>query len=153
MLSSAYKLNKQGDNIQPWRTPFPKHPKYPTIRDQLNKTWHIQTIKFFVVVHWLSHVRLFGTPQTAAWQASLSFTVSQSLLKLKSIESVIPSNHLIFCRPLLLLPSIFPSIRFFSVGQFFASGGESIGASASASVLPINIQDWFPLGWTYLISL
>ena len=62
----------------------------------------------------LSHVRLFATPWTAACQASLSFTLSQNLLKLMSIASVIPSNHLILCRPLLLLPSIFPSIRVFS---------------------------------------
>ena len=67
-----------------------------------------------VVVQLLSHVRLFATPWTAARQASLSFTISQSLLKLMSIESVIPSNHLILCRPLLLLPSIFPSIKVFS---------------------------------------
>ena len=59
-------------------------------------------------------VRLFVTPWTAACQASLSFTISQSFLKLMSIESVMPSNHLILCRLLLLLPSIFPSIRVFS---------------------------------------
>ena len=62
----------------------------------------------------LSHVQLFATPWTAAHQASLSFTISQSLLKLMSIELVMPSNHLILCRPLLLPPSIFPSIRDFS---------------------------------------
>ena len=66
------------------------------------------------VVQLLSHVRLFATPWTVARQASLSFTIFQSLLKLRSIESVMPSNHLILCRPLLLLPSIFPSIRVFS---------------------------------------
>ena len=66
-----------------------------------------------VVVQLLSCVRLFATPWTAALQASLSFTISQRLLKLMSIELVMPSNHLIFCRPLLLLPSIFPSIRVF----------------------------------------
>ena len=65
-------------------------------------------------VQLLSHVRFFVTPWTAARQASLSITNSQSLLKLKSIESVMPSNHLILCHPLLLLPSIFPSIRVFS---------------------------------------
>ena len=90
----------------------------------------------------------------AARQASLSFTNSRSLLKLMSIESVMPSNRLIFCRPLLLLPSIFPSIRVFSnesTLQHLASGGQSIGASAS--VLPMNIQDSFPLGLTVLISV
>ena len=95
---------------------------------------------------------LFLTPWTAAGQISLSFNISWSLLKLMSIESVMPSNHLVLCRPLLLLPSIFPSIRVFS-SQLFTSGGQSIGASASASVLPMNIQDCFPLGLTGLISL
>ena len=67
-----------------------------------------------VVVQSLSHVRLFATPGAAALQASLSFTISQSLLKLTSIESVMPSNHLILCHSLLLLSSIFPSIWVFS---------------------------------------
>ena len=64
-----------------------------------------------------------------------------------------PSNHLILCRPLLLTPTIFPSIRVFTVSQLFTSGGQSIGVSASASILPMNIHDWFPLGWTGWISL
>ena len=78
-----------------------------------------------------------------------------SLLKLMSIESVMPSNHLILCRPLLLLlPSIFPSIRVLSkMSQLFTSGGQRIGVSASTSVLPMNTQDWCPLGWTGLTSL
>ena len=112
----------------------------------------------FKSVQLLSHIWLFATPWTAACQASLSFTISRSSLKLMSIESVMPSNHLILC-PLLLLPSILSSIRIFSnqsvlpsgsslKSQFFASGGQSIGTSASASVLPMNIQDWFPLGLT-----
>ena len=91
-------------------------------------------------------------PWTAACQASLSITNSWSLLKLTSIEWVIWSNHLILCC-LLLPPSIFPSIRVFSMSQFFESRGLSIGVSASASVLPMNIQVWFPLGWTGWISL
>ena len=75
--------------------------------------------KFFsfhliVVVQLLSLVQLFATPWTAAHQASLSFTISLSLLKLMSIESVMPSSHLILCHPLLILPSVFPSIRIFS---------------------------------------
>ena len=74
-------------------------------------------------------------------------------LKLLSIELLMPSNHLNLCCLLLLLPSIFPSIRVVSNGQLFASGGQSIGASASASVLPMNIPCWFPLGLTGLISL
>ena len=67
-----------------------------------------------VVVQSLSCIQLFATPWTAACQASLSFIISQSLLKLMSIESVMPPNHLILCCPLLLLPSIVPSIRVFS---------------------------------------
>ena len=71
------------------------------------------------VVQSLRHVRLFATPQTAAHQASLSFTISQSLLKLRSIESVMPSNHLILCHPLCHLLSVFPSIRIFSNASAF----------------------------------
>ena len=67
-----------------------------------------------VVVQWLSHVQLCATPGTAAHQASLSFTISQNLFKLRFVESVMPFNHLILCCPLLFLPSIFPSIRVFS---------------------------------------
>ena len=67
-------------------------------------------------------------------------------------ESVMPSNHLILCCPLLLLPSIFPSIRVCSNESAFASGGQSSGVSASTSVLPVNTQ-WSPLGWTGWISL
>ena len=87
----------------------------------------------------------------SACQASLSITNSQSLLKLMP-ELVIPSNHLILCHP-LLLPSILPSTRDFSNESVLQSGGQSIGASASASVLWMNIQDWFLLGLTGLISL
>ena len=72
-----------------------------------------------IVVQSLSGIWLFATPWTAALQASLSFTISQSLLKLMSIESVMPSNHLILCCPLLLLPSIFPSIKVFSKESAF----------------------------------
>ena len=92
------------------------------------------------------------TPWTAACQASLSITNSWSLHELMSIKSMMPSYHLILCYPLILLPPIFPSIRVFS-SQFFSSAGQSIGASASSSVLPMNIQDWFLLGWTVWISL
>ena len=88
-----------------------------------------------------------------ACQVSLSITNSLSFLKLMSIELVMPSNHLILCHLLFWLPSMFPSIRVFSEDLLFVSGGQSIGASASASVLPMNIQDWFPLGWTGWICL
>ena len=99
----------------------------------------------FRSVQSLSHV---VTPWIEACQASLSITNSCSLLKLMFIELVMPSNHLILCHPLLL-----PASGSFPMSQFFASGGQSIGVSASASVLPMNIQDWFPLGLTGLISL
>ena len=103
---------------------------------------------YSIPVQLLTCVQLFPIPCSAACQASLSITNSRSLLKLMSIDSVMPSNHLILCHPLVLLPSIFPSIRW-----LFTSGGQSIGVSASASVLPVNIQGWFPLGWTGWISL
>ena len=105
----------------------------------------------FNSVQSLSPVQLFATPWTAARQASLSITNSWSLLKLMSIESVMPSNHLILCRPLLLLPPIPPSIRVFSNES--ALHIQSIEFSASTSVLPMNIKDWFPLGWIGWISL
>ena len=89
-------------------------------------------------------------PWTAALQASLSITNSQSLLKLMSIESVMPSNHLTPCRPLLLLLSIFPSIRVFPSESVLHNRWPKYW-SFSSSVLPI--QDWFPLGWTGLTSL
>ena len=79
-------------------------------------------------------------PWTTACQASLSITNSWYLLKLMSTELVMPSNHLILCHP-ILLPSIFPASGSFQMSQFFASGGQSIGVSASVSVLPMNIQD------------
>ena len=85
----------------------------------------------------LSCVHFFLTPWTAARQAFLSISNSWSLLKLMSIELVMPSNNLIFCRPL----QSFPASRFFPKSQFFTSGGQSIGASAAASVPPMNIQN------------
>ena len=96
---------------------------------------------------------LFTTPWTATHQVSLSITSSQSLLKLMSIESVMPSNHPIFCHPFSSCLQPFPASGSFQISQFLASGGQSIEVSASASVLPMNIQDWSPLGWTGWISL
>jgi len=106
-----------------------------------------------VVVQSLSHVQLSVTPWTASLKASLSFTIFWSLLKFMSIESVIPTDYLMLCCPFPLLPSIFPSIKVFSVSKLFISGDQSIGASASASVLSMNIQGWFSLGLTGLNSL
>ena len=92
--------------------------------------------------HRLQHTRL-----------PCSFTISRSLLKLMSIESVIPSNHLILCRPLLLLLSVFPSIRVFSSESALRIRWPKYLSVALALVLPKNIQYWFPLGLTGLISL
>ena len=99
----------------------------------------------FVFLQSLSCVWLFATARTAALWASLSFTVSQSLLKFISIKSVRLSNSLTLCFPLFLLPSIFPASESFTMSWLFASGGQSMGASASASVLPMTIQGWFDL--------
>ena len=111
--------------------------------------WVAQT---FSSVQSLSHVWLVATPWTAVCQASLAITNSRSLPKLMSIESVMPSNHLILCGLLLFLPSIFPKSQSFQMSQFFPSG-QNTGVSASTSVLPMNIQDWFSLWWTGWISL
>ena len=104
-----------------------------------------------VIVQLLSCVRLFVAPWTVVCQAPLS-SISCSLLKFMSIVSdAIYSSHLF--HPLLLLPSVLPSIRVFFNDSAVQSGGQSTGASATASVLPMNIQNWFPLGWTGWISL
>ena len=100
----------------------------------------------------LSHLWLFATSWTAARQASLFFTISWSLLKFMSIESVMPSNIWSSVVPLSSCLQSFPASGSFLMSQLFTSGGQSIGISASASALPMNIQDWFPLGWTCLIS-
>ena len=107
-----------------------------------------------IVVQSLNCVQVFATPCIAACQASLSFTISWSLLKLMSIELVILFTHLILCHPFLVLPSIFPSITVFSNELALRIRlHQNIGVSASASVLPMNIQGWFTLGLPGLISL
>ena len=95
----------------------------------------------------LSHVWLLATPWTAACQGLLFFTNSWSLGKFMSIKLVIPSNHLILCHVLSSCLQCCPITGSFLMSQFFTSVGQSIGGSISASVLPMNIQDWFPLGW------
>ena len=112
----------------------------------------VYVIRCIVVVQLLIRVQLFATLQTAACQASLSFTVSQSLLKLLSIESMMPSNHLILCHLLLLLPSIFPSIRFVSIKSAlhimwpkYCSFNFSISPSNECSGLISFRIDWFDL--------
>ena len=107
----------------------------------------------FSSVQSLSRVQLFATPWTAPCQASLSITNSRSLPKLMSIESVMPSNHLILCRPLLLLPSIFPNIRVLSNESALRIRWPEYW-SFSFNISPSNEhQDWFHLGWTGWISL
>ena len=108
--------------------------------------------KFFSSVQSLSHVWFFTTAWIAAHQASLSITNSKSSLRLTSIKSVMPSSHLILCRPLLLLPQSLPASESFPMSQLFAWGGQSTGVSASASFLPKKSQGWSS-EWTVWISL
>ena len=118
-------------------------------RDKGN-TSHCHDADITLVVQLLSCVLLFATHGlTIACQASLSFTISWNLLKLMSIDSVMPSNHFILCCPLILLPSTFPA----SVGWLFALGGQSTGTLVSSPVFQMNTLDWFPLGLTGLIAL
>ena len=107
---------------------------------------------FLLVVQSPCCVWIFVTPWTAAPQAPLSSTFSQSLLKLMFIESVMPSNHLVLCHPLLLLPSVLPSTRVFSNESALPIRWPKYWISASKSVLPRNTQDWSPLAWTGWIS-
>ena len=101
-----------------------------------------------------SSVGFFATSWIAAWEASLSSTVSWSLLKLIFIESMMPSNHLILCFPLLILPSIFPALGAFLMSWPFASGGQSIAASASVQLLSWGILVWIKAGtWTSIALL
>ena len=102
----------------------------------------------FGSVQLLSHVWLFATTWTAAHQASLSIINSRSLLKLVSIESVMPSNHSSSVIPFSSSLQSFPASGSFKMSQLFESGGQSTAVSISTSVLPMNIQDWFPSGWT-----
>ena len=112
-----------------------------------------EPFKLISSVQSLSCVWLLASSWTVAHQTSLSITISWSLLKLMSIELVMPSSHLILCRPLLLPPSVSLSIRVFSNESVLHIRWSNIGASASTSVLPMTIQDWFPLGLIGLISL
>ena len=107
----------------------------------------------YVLVQSLTHIRLFVTLWTAAHQVPLPFTISQSLLSFMSIEPVMLSSHLILCCPLLLLLSVFPSIRVFSHKSALHIRWPKYGASASASVLSMNIQGWYALGLIGLIPL
>ena len=106
----------------------------------------------FVVVQSFSHVRLCDSVDCST-SASLSFPVFWSLLKPMPIELVMPSNHLILCHPLLLPPSIFLSIRVFSNGSALCIQWPKYWSFSFSIVLPINIQDWFPLGLMDLLAV
>ena len=113
-----------------------------------------QTLIFRSPVESFSHVWLFATSWAAARQASLSITNSRSLLKFMSIMWVIPSNHLILCCPLHLPPSVFPCIRVFSNESVLCIRWPKYWSFSFSIISPwMNIQDWFPLGWTSWISL
>ena len=101
----------------------------------------------------LSHVQLFATPWIAAHPASLSITNSRSSLRLRSIKSVMPSSHLILCRPLSSCPQSLSASESFPMSQLFAWGGQSTGVSALVSFLPKKFQGWSPSEWTGWISL
>ena len=117
----------------------------PTAVGAINRIFFVRAERMapprVVVFQLLGHVQPFVIPWTAALQASLSFTISQTLLTLMSVESMMPSNHLILCRPLLLYLQSFPASGSFQMSQLFAPGGQSTGVSASASFIPMNIQD------------
>ena len=117
------------------------------VKSYIGKNLHIRSDQS------LSRVRLFATPWIAARQTSLSITNSRSPLRLMSIESVMPSSHLILCCPLLLLAPIPPKTWSFPMSQLFAWGGQITGVSAIASFFPKKSQGWSPLDWTGYISL
>ena len=125
---------RYGEKAQNFHTTLPESPCVVQPRSNPNPVF----LDFSVQS--VSRVQLFATPWTAACQAALSIGNSWSLLKLMSMESLMPPNHLILCHPLFLLPSIFPSIRVFSSESVLHIRCQSIGVSASTSVLPMNIQ-------------
>ena len=120
---------------------------------ELNRKYWKRFKYQFSSVQLFSCVLFFVTPWITVRQASLSITNSRSSFKLTSIELVMPSSHLILCRPLFLLPPIPPSIRSFPMNQLFTWGGQSTGVSASASFPPKKSQGWSPSEWTGWISL
>ena len=123
--------------------------------DILNSPEFNQNVKIWKKrsVQSLSSVRLFVTPWSAAHQASLSITNSWNLPKMMSIESLMPSNHLTLCHHLLIPPSIFPSIRMFSNEPVLCISWPKYLSFSFSTVLQMNIQNWFPLGWIGWISL
>ena len=138
----------QPHGLQPTRLLHPWD--FPGKRTGVGCQCLLRVKPLFVAILSLNRVQLYATSWTAACQASLSFTISQSLLKLMSIESVLPSNHLILCHPLLFLPSIFPSIRVFSdesalLIRWPKYWSFSISPSNEYSGLISFRMDWFDL--------
>ena len=123
---------------------------FQTLREIPQTNYKSRNTQFSSVAHC---VWLFATLWTAACQAFLSISNSHSFLTLMSMELMKPTNYLMLCVPFSSSLKSFPTSGSFPMSQFFASGGQSIGASASASVLPKNIQDWSHLGWIGWISL
>ena len=121
-------------------------------KNESNCIWVWVWEESFSSVQSLSRVRLFATPWIAVRQVSLSITNSRSLLKLMSIKLVMPSSHLILCR-FSSCPQALPASESFPMSHLFTWGGQSIGVSALASILPMNTQNWSPLEWTGWISL
>ena len=122
-------------------------------KDCLYSLFEASHFLYFSSTQSLSHVQLFATLWTTERQASLYITKSWSLLKLMSIKRWCHPTISSTVKPICSCLQSLPTLGYFSMSQFFALGGQSIGASALASVLPMNIQDWFPLGSTGLISL
>ena len=136
-LLSLVRLGERGED--PRRNIPPASP--PVLTVDVLKPACVRWVRLLLyVVQSLSRVQLAAIPWTAARQAPQSFTISWTLLKLMCVESVMPSNHLILCHLLLLLPSIFPSIKVFSNELALRINWPKIGASASASVLLMNIH-------------
>ena len=133
-----------------------RHRGNPRVHWQMNvsaKSWYVHTVTYSVQS--LSRVQLFATPWTAARQGSLSITNSRGLLKLMFIESVMPSNHLILCHPLLLPPSIFPNTRVFSTESVLHSRWPK-GWRFSFSISPSNeYSEWisFRIDWLDLLAV
>ena len=135
-----------------WARKCAQHFTY-TVSNPCNNISRVINHIFVVAVQSPSRVQLFVTPWTSVHQTSLSIAISLSLIKLMSTESVMPSNHLIFYRPFLLLPSIFSSIRVFSNESVLHIRWPKYWSFSFSIVLAMNIQGWFPLGLTGLISL
>ena len=126
--------------------------QFPSKEEWIKNLWYIYN-EIFSSAQSLSRVQLFATPWRAARQASLFITNSRSSLKLMFVKLVMPSSHLMLCRPLLLLPQSLPASESFPMSQLFAWSGQSIGVSVLATFLPKNTQDWSPLEWTGWIFL